>query len=135
MKQKTSRGLCRKIQKSGSEWKRICQSTLSVMIQIKNTREADGRDPPIRFEISNEGVGARRRSRAAVVAGGDPRRGREIGEYLCVQGAIPRLWEVVVVTGEYHVGGDTCSGGRLFGWSWISPERAARSKLRWGLSY
>ena len=54
----------------------------------KNTGEADGRVPPVRFEFSNEGAGARRRSRAAVVAGGDPRRGREIGEYLCDQGAI-----------------------------------------------
>ena len=41
-----------------------------------------------------------------MVAGGDPRRGKAIGVYLCVQGAIPRLWEVVVVAGEYHVSGD-----------------------------
>ena len=73
MKQKTSRGLCRKIQKNGSEWKRICQSTLSVNDSKKTKGEADGRVPPVRFEISNEGVGARRRPRAAVVAGGDPR--------------------------------------------------------------
>ena len=78
----------------------------------KNTREADGRVPPVRFESSNRGVGARRRPRAAMVAGGDPRQGREIGVYLRDQGAIPRLWEVVVVAGEYHVGGDACSGGR-----------------------
>ena len=70
-----------------------------------------------------------------MVAGGDPRRDREIGEYLRVQGAIPRLWEVVVLAGEYHVDGDACSGGRWFGWSWISLERAARSQLSWGLSY
>ena len=95
----------------------------------KNKGEADGRVPPVKFESSNRGVGARRRPRAVVVAGGDPRRGREMGEYLRVQGAIPRLWEVVVVTGEYHIGGDACSGGWRFGWSWISPERAARSKL------
>ena len=112
MKQKTSRGLCRRNQKNGSERKRICQSTPSANDFKKNKREADGRVPPVRFESSNRGVGARRRPRAAVVAGGDPRRGREIGEYLRVQGAIPRLWEVVVVAGEYHVGGDACSGGR-----------------------
>ena len=68
-----------------------------------------------------------------MVAGGDPRRGREIGEYLRVQGAIPRLWEVVVVAGEYHVGGGSCSGGRRFGWSWVSSESAAEMKLRRGL--
>ena len=110
MKQKTSRGLCRRIQKNGSERKRICQSTPSA--NEKNAREADGRVPPVRFESSNRGVGARRRPRAAVVAGGDPQQGREIRVYLRDQGAIPRLWEVVVVAGEYHVGGDACSGGR-----------------------
>ena len=82
------------------------------MILKKNKREADGRVPPVRFESSNKGVGARRRLRAAVVAGGDPRQGREIRVYLRDQGAIPRLWKVVVVAGEYHVGGDACSGGR-----------------------
>ena len=68
-----------------------------------------------------------------MVAGGDPRRGREIGEYLYVQGAIPHLWEVVVVVGEYHVGGDACSGGRRFGWSWNWSERAAEVELGRGL--
>jgi hypothetical protein len=110
MKQKTSRGLCRRNQKNGSERKRICQSTPST--NEKNTREADGRVPPVRFESSNRGVGARRRPRAVVVAGGDPRQGREIGVYLRDQGGIPCLWEVVVVAGEYHIGGDACSGGR-----------------------
>ena len=69
-----------------------------------------------------------------MVAGGDPRRGREIGEYLRVQGAIPRLWEVVVVAGEHHIDGGPCSGGRWFGQSWISPEGAAGVKLKWGLA-
>ena len=68
-----------------------------------------------------------------MVAGGDPRRGREIEEYLHVQGAIPRLWDVVVVAGKYHVGGDACSGGRRFGWSWTSSERAAEVELGRGL--
>ena len=63
-----------------------------------------------------------------MVAGGDPRRGREIGEYLRVQGAIPRLWEVVVVVGEHCIDGGPCSGGRRFGQSWISPEGAAGIK-------
>ena len=112
MKQKTSRGLCRRNQKNGSERKRIWQSTPSANDLKKNKREADGRVPPVRFESSNRGVGAGRRPRAVVVAGGDPRQGREIGAYLRDQGAIPRLREVVVVAGEYHVGGDACSGGR-----------------------
>ena len=68
-----------------------------------------------------------------MVADGDPRRGREIGEYLRVQGAIPRLWEMVVVAGEYHVGDDAGSGGRRFGWLWTSSERAVKIKLEWGL--
>ena len=71
--------------------------------------------------------------RAAVVAGGDPRRGRGIGGYLRAQGAIPRWLVVVVVAGEYHVDGELCSGGRRLGWSRDSSERVAEIKLRRGL--
>ena len=70
-----------------------------------------------------------------MVAGGDPRRGREIGGYLRVQGAIPRRLVVVVVAGEYHVDGESCSGGRRFGWSRASSERAAKAKLTLGLAH
>ena len=70
-----------------------------------------------------------------MVAGGDPRRGREIGEYLRAQGAIPRRLVVVVVAGEYHVGGEPCSGGRRLGWSRDSSESAAKDKLMLVLSY
>ena len=79
------------------------------------------------------GSEARRRPRAAVVAGGDPRRGRGIGGYLRAQGAIPRRMVVVVVVGEYHVDGELCSGGRRLGWSRGSLERAAEVKLERGL--
>ena len=41
-------------------------------------READGGVPPVRFKTPN---GVRRRPKAAVVAGVEPRRGREIGGY------------------------------------------------------
>ena len=75
----------------------------------------------------------RRRPRAAVVAGGDPRRGREIGEYLRAQGTLPRQLVVVVVAGEYHVDGELCSGGRRLGWSRDSSERAVKIKLKRGL--
>ena len=64
----------------------------------------------------------RRRPRAAVGAGGDPRQGREIGEYL-----------VVELVGEHHVDGELCSGGRRLGWSRGSSERAAKVKLKRGL--
>ena len=70
-----------------------------------------------------------------MVAGGDPRRGREIGGYLCVQGVIPRRLVVVVVAGEYHVDGELCSGGRRLGWSRDSSERAAEVKLKRGVMY
>ena len=75
----------------------------------------------------------RRRPRAAVVAGGDPRRGRGIGGYLRAQGAVPRRLMVVVVADEYHVDGELCSGGRRLGWSRGSSERAAEVKLERGL--
>ena len=68
----------------------------------------------------------RRRPRAAVVAGGDPRRGREIGGYLRTQGTLPRRSMVVEAVGEHHVDGELCSGGRRLGWSRDSSERAER---------
>ena len=92
-------------------------------------READGGVPLVRFKHSNGADEARRRPRAAVVAGGDPRRGREIEEYLRAQGAIPRQLVVVVVAGEYHVDGELCSGGRRLGWSRGSSERAERVEV------
>ena len=85
------------------------------------------------LNLKKKANGARRRPRAAVVAGGDPRRGRGIGGYLHAKGAIPRRLVVVVVAGEYHVDGELCSGGRRLGWSRGSSERAAEVKLKRGL--
>ena len=42
---------------------------------------------------------------------------------------------MVVVAGEYHVGGEPCSGGRRLGWSRDSSERAAKDKLMLALAY
>ena len=114
MKQKVSRGLCGKVQNNVSFKRNGC--------------EADRRAPPVGFEISNGENRARRRPRGAVVAGGDPRRGKVIGGYLRDQCTVPRLWVVVVVAGEHCVDGGPCSGGRRFGQSWISPEGAAGIK-------
>ena len=58
---------------------------------------------------------ARRRPKAAVVAGVDPRRGRVIGGYLRVQGVLPRRWVVDLTVGEHHDDGGLISGGRCFG--------------------
>ena len=68
-----------------------------------------------------------------MVAGGDPRRGKVIGVYLCDQCTVPRLWVVVVVAGEYCVDGGPSSGGRRFGQSWVSSESVAEMKLSRGL--
>src|SRR3954469_11051927 len=92
--------------------------------RFENNRNLTGRSHP-------SGL----RQRAAAIAGGDPRRCRGIGGYLRAQGAIPRRLVVVVVTGEHHVDGGSCSGGRRFGRGWSSPERAASIELRWGLEY
>ena len=70
-----------------------------------------------------------------MVTGSDPRRGRGIGGYLRAQGAIPRRLVVVVVAGEYHIDGESCSDGRRFGWSRASSERAAKAKLTLGLAH
>ena len=76
--------------------------------------------------------GARRRPKAAVVAGVEPRRGREIGGYQEVQCVLPHRWVVDLADGEHHVDGDTFSGGRWFGRWWSTPVGAANSKLTRG---
>ena len=91
--------------------------------------------PPVRFKNLNGGDGARRRPRAAVVAGGDPRRGKGIGRYLCVQRVLLRWWVVVAVAGEHYIDGGLCSGRRRLGWSWISSGRAAKVKSKLGLAH
>ena len=61
--------------------------------------------------------------------------GRGIGGYLRDQGSSPHRLVVVVATGEYHVDGELCSGGRRLGWSRDSSERAAEIKLTRGLGF
>ena len=88
-------------------------------------READGGVHP-------SGLKLRRRPKAAVVAGVEPRRGRVIGGYLQVQGVLPRQSVVDLTVGEHHVDGDTISGGRWFGRWWSTPVGAASVKLMRG---
>ena len=78
------------------------------------------------------GLKLRRRPKAAVVAGVEPRRGREIGGYQDVQGVLPRQWVVDLGVGEHHVDGDTFSGGRRLGRWWGTPVGAANSELKRG---
>ena len=87
------------------------------------------------FKFSNGRDEARRRPRAAVVAGGDPRRGMGSRGYQFAHRVLPQRWVVVLVAGEQHVDGGLNSGGRWFGRGWSSSERAAKIKLRWGLDY
>ena len=101
-------------------------------IRLKGSERLTGgsHSSGLNFQTGDE---AHRRPRAAVVAGGDPRRGRKIGGYLRVQGALPRRLVVVVAVGEHHVDGELCSGGRRLEWSRGSSERAAKVKLKRGL--
>ena len=135
MKQKRTRDLFEK-PKNGSvrntsaqEENTFCPKALSENGSKGKRREADGGVPPVRFKTPN---GARRRPKAAVVAGVEPRRGREIGGYLQVQGVLPRRWVVDLSVGEHHVDGDPISGGRWFGRGWSSPVGAANFKLARG---
>ena len=52
-----------------------------------------------------------------------------------VQYVLSRRWVVVVVAGEHCVDGGPCSGGWWFQRGWLSPEGAAKGKLKWGLVY
>ena len=76
----------------------------------KNERLTGG--PTRQVQTSNR---ARRRPRAVVVAGVDPRRGRGIGGYLRVHCVLPRRWVVDLAVGEHHVDGGLISGGRWYG--------------------
>ena len=78
------------------------------------------------------GSNPRRRPKAAVVAGVEPRRVREIAVYEEVQRVLPRRWVVDLVVGEHHVDGDTFSGGRRLGRWWSTPVGAANSELKRG---
>ena len=82
--------------------------------------------PHVRFEKP------RRRPKAAVVAGVEPRRVREIGVYQEYQRVLPRRWVVDLGVGEHHVDGDTFSGGRRLGRWWRTPVGAANSELKRG---
>ena len=88
MKQKTSRGFCGKVQKT---------------VRLKETAERlTGMHRPSGLKFSNGENRARRCPRGAVVACGDPRRGKVIGGYLRAQCTFLRRWVVVEVAGEHH---------------------------------
>ena len=135
MKQKRSRGLFEKAENASvRNTPAQKENTLSPKAPSENdSKEKKERltgGPTRQVQTPN---GARRRPKAAVVAGVDPRRGRVIGGYLRVQGVLPRRWVVDLTVGEHHVGGDRISGGRWFGRGWNSPVGAANSKLGRGL--
>ena len=116
MKQKRSRGLFEKAENvsvgntPAQKENALCPKAPSENGSNKRERLTGG--PTRQVQTSNR---ARRRPKAAVVAGVDPRRGRVIGGYLWVQGVLPRRWVVDLAVGEHHVDGDLISGGRWFG--------------------
>ena len=92
MKQKRSRGLFEKAENASvrntpaQKENTLCpKAPLEKRFEGKE-READGGSHPSGSNSNR----ARRRRKAAVVAGVDPRRGRGIGGYLRVQGVLPR---------------------------------------------
>ena len=117
MKQKRSRGLFEKAENASvrntpaQRENTLCPKALSENRSKGKEREADGGSHPSGSNSNR----ARRRPKAAVAAGVDPRRGRVIGGYLRVQDVLPRRWVVDLAVGEHHVDGDLISGGRWFG--------------------
>ena len=132
MKQKSSKGLTEKTENgSNRNAQAHRENVLCPKAPIENGSrekgiEADRGVPHVRFKK------VRRRPKAAVVAGVEPRRGREIGGYQEFQCALPRRWVVDLAVGEHHVDGDTFSGGRWFGRWWRTPVGAANSELKRG---
>ena len=108
----------------------FCPKAFSENV-LKKRKKLTGRSHPSGLKTKTE----RWRPRAAVVTGGDPRRGRGIGRYQRVHRVLPHLWVVKLSVSEHHVNGELCSGGRRLGWSRGSLERAAKVELRLGLGY
>ena len=118
MKQKRSRDLTKKTE-NGSERNApaqresaFCPKALPENVSRGERREADGGVHTSGLKTAN---GAHRRPKAAVVAGVEPRRVREIGVYQEYRRVLPRRWVVDSTDGEHHVNGNTFSGGRRLG--------------------
>ena len=135
MKQKSSRGLFEKAENASvRNTPAQKENTLSPKAPSENgSKEKKERLMGGSHPSGSNPNRARRRPKAAVVAGVDPRRGRVIAGYLWIHGVLPRRWVVDLAVGEHHVDGDTISGGQWFGRGWNSPVGAANSKLVRGL--
>ena len=120
MKQKVSRDLTEKAE-NGSEKNAPAhrENILARRCQQKTLRGEKEERPTWGSHMS--GSNPRRRPKAAVVAGVEPRRVREIGVYQEVQCVLSRWWVVDLVVGEHHVDGDTFSSGRQLGRWWRTP--------------
>ena len=135
MKQKRSRGLTEKTENASERnapaqrGNALCPKALSEKGSRVKEERLTGGSHTSGLKTAN---GARRRPKAAVVAGVEPRRGKEIGGYQEVQCVLPRQWVVDLAVGEHHVEGNTFSGGRWFGRWWSTPVGAANSKLTRG---
>ena len=99
--------------------------------RFKKKKKLTGRTHPSGLKIETEYW----RPRAAVVAGGDPWRGKGIGGYQCVHRVHSHLWAVELSVGEHHVNDGLNSGGWWFGRWWISPGRAANIELGLGFEH
>ena len=132
MKQKRSRDLFEKTE-NGSERNAPAQREDAFCPKVPSENGSRGKiEERLTGGSHTSGLKLRRRPKAAVVAGVEPRRGREIGGYQEVQGDLPRRWVVDLAVGEHHVDGDTFSGGRWFGRWWSTPVGAENSKLMRG---
>ena len=131
MKQKRSRGLFEKAENASvRNTPAQKENTLCPKAPSENgSKEKKERLPGGSHPSGSNSNRARRRPKAAVVAGVEPRRGRVIGGYLRVHCALPRRWVVDLTVGEHHGDGGLISGGRWFGRGWNSPVGAANSKL------
>ena len=131
MKQKSSRGLTEKTENcSNRNAPAHRENVLCPKAPTENGSR--GKKERLTWGVHTSGSNPRRRPKAAVVAGVEPRRVREIGVYQEVQCVLPRRWVVDLTDGEHHVDGDTFSGGRRLGRWWRTPVGAANSELKRG---
>ena len=131
MKQRSSRDLTEKTE-NGSNRNAPAhrENVLSRRRQQKALRGE--KEERLTWGSHMSGSNPRRRPKAAVVAGVEPRQVREIGVYQEYQRVLPHRWVVDSSVGEHHVDGDTFSGGRRLRRWWGTPVGAANSELKRG---
>ena len=128
MKQKRTRDLTEKTENGSKRNAPAHRENILARRRQRKTLRGE-KEERLTWGSHMSGLNPRRRPKAAVVAGVEPRRVREIGVYQEYQRVLPRWWVVDLGVGEHHVDGDTFSGGRRLGRWWRTPVGCCKLRI------